>query len=267
MASTFSIVGVLNTTPDSYFDGGKYHDVDDAVWRAGEMLQRGADIIEIGGESTGPGSKDVSSEEEVSRVIPVLQAIKDTYPDAVLSVDTYKSTVAQEAIKIGVAMINDITAGRGDSQMFSVISSADVLYAMMYAKDETARTTTEEFEYDNVIETVSAFLLQRKEAAIEAGIDESQIIVDPGLGHFVSGKPEYSFQILSQLQKLTSLGSPIFVSPSRKSFLAGPENLPPKDRLPGTIAASVIAVKNGATYIRTHDVLSVRRACDIAQNL
>lgn len=267
MAKNFSIVGIVNTTPDSYFDGGKYVDIDDAVWRAGEMLQRGADIIEVGGESTGPGSKDVSAEEEHRRVIPVVKAIRDVYPNAPIAVDTYKSAIAKDAIDVGATMINDVTAGRGDSDMFAVIAKTSVSYVLMYAKDPTARTTVEAQEYDDVIETIRSFLQERKEAAESAGIRADQIILDPGLGHFVSSKPEYSFQVLTRLNELTDLGSPLFLSPSRKSFLAGSENLPPEDRLPGTIAASAIAVQNGAKYIRTHDVLAVRRACEVANNL
>lgn len=257
------IVGVLNVTPDSYFDGGKWDGVDAAVRHAGELLQEGADIIDIGGESTGPGSKDVSVDEELARVIPVIDAILDAYPHAVLSVDTYKATVAKAAIEHGAHMVNDVTAGRGDPEMFAVLSTFDVPIVLMYAKDGTPRTTKEERDYDDVIVTISRFLTERIALSRSAGIAQERIIIDPGMGHFVSLNPEYSFEVLRRIGELTSI-APVFVSPSRKSFLAGSENLPPSERLPATIVASAAAAKNGASYIRTHDVLPVRRGIEIA---
>ena len=138
---------------------------------------------------------------------------------------------------------------------------------MMYSKDATARTTIAETKYDDVVATVKNFLKDRKEEAMKAGIKEEQIILDPGLGHFVSSLPEYSFEILARLQEFADLGSPLYLSPSRKSFLAGKENLKTVDRLPGTLAASVIAMQNGASYIRTHDVLETRQALEAAKSI
>lgn len=260
------IVGVLNVTPDSYFDGGKYAQVDAAVARTGELLSQGADIIDIGGESTGPGSHDVSVDEELSRVVPIIQAILHRYPEALLAVDTYKAEVAKQAIAEGVCMVNDVTAGRGDSDIFAVIAAADVEYVLMFSKDETARTTVADTEYDDVIATIRQFLEERIALATKAGIQRNKLIIDPGMGHFVSSKSEYSFEIIRRLSELTTI-APVYLSPSRKSFLAGDENLPPADRLPGTIAASSIAVLHGASYIRTHDVQEVRRACEVSQRL
>ena len=259
------IVGVLNVTPDSYYDGGEFNSVELAVKRAGEMLKEGADIIEVGGESTGPGSEDVSFEEERKRTIDVIKAVREAHPDARLSIDTYKSAIAAEAIDAGVTMINDVTAGRGDAKMFSVLAQSDVLVVLMYSKDDLARTTVQETQYDDVVATVSEFLSKRKDAAVQAGIKEERLILDPGMGHFVSSDPQYSFRLLEQMDQLSQLGCPLFVSPSRKSFLAGSENLSTADRLPGTIAASAIAVLHSAAYIRTHDILPVRRGCEMAQ--
>lgn len=228
-----------------------------AVDRAGEMIEQGADIIEIGGESTGPGSIDVSPQEELSRTIETIKAIKEAYPDQKLSIDTYKSAVAEEAIKAGVNMVNDITAGRGDPEMFSVIAGSDVDYVLMYSKDTTARTTIENQQYDDVIMTISTFLEGRIAEAVAAGVDPSRIIIDPGLGHFVSAIPEYSFTIINHLSVFAEI-APVFISPSRKSFLAGPEKLSPADRLPATIKASFDCAKNGASYIRTHDVKELK---------
>lgn len=259
----FSIVGVLNVTPDSYFDGGRFMNTADAVRRAGELLAEGADYIDIGGESTGPGSKDVSVEEELRRTIPVIKAIMAEYPDAKLAIDTYKAEVAKQAVAAGVCMINDVTAGRGDPDMFAVMAGSHAKIVLMYSKDSTARTTTTETDYEDVIATVRTFLEQRVNAAKAVGVGQDTIIIDPGMGHFLSARPEYSFAVIRRLKELADI-APVYVSPSRKSFLAGSENLPPADRLPGTIAASAIAVKNGASYIRTHDALAVRRACEIA---
>ncbi len=136
-----SIVGVVNVTPDSYYDGGQYNHVDQAVTRVGELLAEGADIIDIGGESTGPGSKDVSLDEELSRVMPVIEAVRKEYPEAKLAIDTYKAEVAKQATAAGVHMINDVTAGRGDEAMFSVMAASSATIVLMYSKDSTARTT------------------------------------------------------------------------------------------------------------------------------
>jgi dihydropteroate synthase len=262
-----SVIGILNVTPDSYFDGGHYSDVSQALKRAGDMLREGADIIEIGGESTGPGSTDITAEEERQRILPVLIAIRDEYPRALLSVDTNKSAVASASIEKGAIMINDITALRGDSKMATTLAHSSCMVALMYSKDDTPRTTTKEVQYDNVMTTIKTFLKERKNCAIQAGITEDRIILDPGMGHFVSADPRYSFEILKHLSELKDLGCPILLSPSRKSFLAGEENLPPSERLPGTIAASALAVSCGASYIRTHDVSAIRHACEIAEKV
>jgi dihydropteroate synthase len=253
-----SIIGILNVTPDSYVEHGKFATPDAAVAHAGAMLDEGADIIEIGGESTGPGSVDVSTEEELRRTIPMIHAIRQKYPDVVLSIDTYKAAVARAALEAGVAMVNDVTAGRYDQQMYSVVSASNAQIILMYAKDSTPRTTVEPRAYDDVVATIKSFLKERKEAAVAAGIKPEKIILDPGLGHFVSSDASYSFALLNRLDEFLDLGCPILVSPSRKSFLAGPENLPVDRRLPATLAATQTAVQKGASYIRTHDVLETR---------
>lgn len=262
----YSIVGILNATPDSYFDGGIFNAKDKAVRRVGELLEQGADIIDIGGESTGPKSKDVSVDEELSRVMPIIEAIITEYPAAKLSIDTYKADVAQAATAAGVRMINDVTAGRGDTEMFNVMAQSNALVVLMYSKDSTARTSVADTEYTDVIATISTFLMEQVIQAKATGISANQIIIDPGMGHFISAKPEYSFEVIRRLRELKPI-APVYLSPSRKSFLAGPKNLPAEDRLPATIAASITAVQNGAMYIRTHDVLEVRRACEIAVQL
>jgi dihydropteroate synthase len=258
------IVGVLNVTPDSFHDGGKFNEIDAAVAQAERLLREGADIIDAGGESTGPKSPNVSEADEAARVLPVIKAIHAAHPTAAISIDTYKASIAEQAVAAGATMINDVTAGRGDPAMFSIIKKTNVPVVLMYSKDATPRTTIDMRQYDDVIGTVKAFLQERIDAAVAAGIDKKNIIVDPGLGHFISSDPAYSFDVLARLHEFASLGCRIYVSPSRKSFVAGPENLKTIERLPGTIAASVVALQNGASFIRTHDVLDVRRACKIA---
>ena len=264
MERRLQIVGVLNVTPDSFHDGGKFLEKDKAVKRAGELLSEGADILEIGGESTGPGSKDIDASEEMERILPMIDAIRKAFPDARISVDTYKSEVAEAVLAKGVTMINDVTAGRGDAALFEVLKRSGAKLVLMYAKDPTPRTTIRSVSYDDVVATIKKFLRERKEAAVRSGIAEDRIILDPGLGHFVSGEPQCSFEIIARLLEFTSLGSPLLLSPSRKSFLAGERKLPTSERLPGTIAASAVAVLHGVLYIRTHDVEPVRRACEIA---
>lgn len=262
-----SIVGILNVTPDSYFDGGRYVSPEAAVARAEEMLHEGASVIEVGGESTGPGSFDVSENEEIQRVIPAIAAIRAQFPDARIAVDTYKSSVARAAVQAGATIVNDVSAGRADVQMFPVVAATEATIVLMYAKDPTPRTTVAARTYVDVIAVTKEFLRSRRDNAHAAGIASSKIILDPGLGHFVSSEPYYSFEILRRLEELRELECPLLLSPSRKSFLAGRENLPTRDRLPGTLVASAIAVLHGASYIRTHDVLAVARACEIAEQI
>ncbi|MBP9773361.1 MAG: dihydropteroate synthase [Candidatus Peribacteraceae bacterium] len=247
------VVGILNITPDSFVDGGKWLEPHKAIDRATEMIAQGADIIDIGGESTGPDSLSVSAEEEIRRVLPIIKALRSELSDVWLSIDTWKADVADNALQSGVDMINDISAGRFDPQMFSVLAKHQCPYVLMYSKDTTPRTKKIDQQYDNVIETIHAFLADRIHQAIEQGIDRSRIIVDPGLGWFVSGTPSYSFEILNQLEKFADL-APVFISPSRKSFLAGPNNLPASERLSATLDATKIALEHGASFIRTHDV-------------
>ena len=245
-------MGILNVTPDSFYDGGKFDVVENAIKRAREMAEEGADIIDVGGESTGPGSHNVNTEEELSRVIPIVEKIRNS--DFIISVDTYKAEVAAQAIEAGAMMINDVTAGRGDPEMLSVIADSGCDYIIMRGKDDSPRTTIKDLEYEDVIKTIHEFFEERIDAASKAGINREKIIIDPGLGHFVSSNPKYSWEILERLEELKDLGCRILVSPSRKSFTADSPGQPPSERLEGTLRATRIAVENGANIIRTHDI-------------
>jgi dihydropteroate synthase len=252
------IMGVLNVTPDSYYDGGKHNSPDAATARAQQMISEGATIIDCGGESTGPGSVEVGEEEEMRRIMPIMEKINHklqtkNYKPA-LSIDTTKASVARRAMECGATIVNDVSAGRHDPAMFPLVAETGCKIVLMYSKDETPRTTVRDQQYDDVMATVKAFLMDRITIAESRGIRHEQIIVDPGLGHFVSSDPRYSWEILERLKELTDLGCPILVSPSRKSFTADPPDDPPEKRLPGTLRATKIAIRNGASIIRTHDV-------------
>lgn len=296
-------MGILNVTPDSFSDGGLLYEgdqmnVDRAGERALQMVEEGADIIDIGGESTGPRSKDVSLEEELKRVIPVVKALKAKLSAGLpghsgvlavdrsvqISVDTYKAEVARQALEAGADMINDVTALRGDPELVKVLADyPHVPVVLMYAKDPTARTTIEATHYDDVMKTIVHFLEERIEFAVRAGIARERIIVDPGMGAFVSMEPKYSVEILRRLRELEVLKLPILVGTSRKGFVgqilaqqrmarqqqllekAQPVDfsllkpLPVTERLEGSLACAVMAVMNGASIVRVHDVQETRR--------
>ncbi len=259
-----NVIGVINVTPDSFVTASRVQTEAEIIARAREYIDGGAEILEIGGESTGPGSKDVSVSDECARVLPAVQILRQHFPQCWIAVDTYKSEVASQALSEGADLINDVTAGRGDDQMFSVIAEARCPVILMFAKDSSARTTIADARYVDVIATITSFLSERIDAAKKSGI--SQIIVDPGLGHFVSSDPAVSWEILTRLAELIPLG-PILVSPARKSFLAGPTQLPSSLRLPATIAANCLASVNGASFIRTHDVRQTRQALDAVSSI
>jgi dihydropteroate synthase len=226
------------------------------------MIADGADILEIGGESSGPSSEDVSSEEELRRVLPVIEALRLRFPSTRLAVDTTKAIVAKEALLRGVCMINDVTAGRSDPHILHVCAEYACDFVLMYSKNDSPRTTIEQKMYTDIIATIHSFFEERIESAVIAGIARENIIVDPGLGHFLSSDPQYSFEVLKQLSRFSDLGS-VFISPSRKSFLAGPRNLPANERLPATLAATMLALQNGASFIRTHDVAETREVVEV----
>jgi dihydropteroate synthase len=260
------VVAIINVTPDSYYAASRSAGVAAVLQRAEECLEQGADVLEIGGESTGPGSMDVSIVEEERRVLPCIEALRKKYPDVWLMVDTYKATIAARALETGADMVNDVTAGRGDPTMFSVVERAGCPYVLMYAKDPSPRTTVRPTKYPDIIKTITTFFQARMRAAKAAGVGIPQIVLDPGLGHFLSADRRYSYEVLLRLAELQNCG-PLLVSPSRKSFLAGMEDIPPSGRLPATLAASAIAVLQGASFIRTHDVGVTRRVVDAALSL
>lgn len=257
------IMGILNVTPDSFSDDGRFFTLQKAVQRGLALLEEGADILDIGGEASGPGSVDVSVQEELRRVIPVIKKIIHLRPRAVISVDTYKAPVARQAIAAGARIINDITALRGDPEMTEVIAQTGTLVVLMYSKDPTPRTTRIKKRYRDVMQTIKDFLKERIGFAFRSGIKKNRIILDPGMGAFVSAIPKYSYEILERLAQLKPLGCPILVGASRKSFLPGAVG----QRFEPTLATHLIAVQNGADIIRVHEVLAHRRMLETWQRL
>lgn len=254
--STKSIMGIVNVTPDSFSDGTL--DISDLESQISDLIELGVELIDIGGESTGPGSKDVSADEELNRLRPVIDYIEEEkfHEQALFSIDTYKSEVAEYALSHGFEMVNDVTALRGDEKMLEVLMRHQPYVVLMYSKDSTARTTAEKQEYEDVIETIKSFLLERAQLLLEAGFPKEKIVLDPGMGAFVSGEPKYSFEIIDRLSELKALGYPLLVGVSRKSFLGGRV----EDRDPDSIKYSKKALDNGASIVRLHNVEMMKNA-------
>jgi dihydropteroate synthase len=261
------IMGILNVTPDSFSDGGEFFSLEDAVKHAIQMEKEGVDIIDVGGESTRPGSKAISLYEEMDRVIPVLKELvkKIKIP---ISVDTYKSEIAKKTLDLGVNMINDISALRGDKNLASVVADFNVPICLMHMKGEPRNMQVNPV-YNDVVKEIHDFLKERSEYAISNGIKKEKIIVDPGIGFGKrTGKGiEDNCEILRRLSELKDLGFPIMVGASRKTFIGnicgGDKPLPVTDRLEGSLASACIAVANGADIVRVHDVKETRRCIDI----
>ncbi len=257
------VMGVLNVTPDSFYDGGRYAGSEDAIEHGLRMAKEGADIIDIGGESTRPGSQPISPSEELDRVVPVIEGIRRR-SDVLLSVDTTKAAVAEEAISCGASMVNDISALRFDSEMAEIIGGSGAFVILMHMLG-TPKTMQIAPSYTDVVAEIKAFLAERIEAAVQLGIEREKIIIDPGIGF--GKRLEDNLALLKNLASFTTLQVPILVGLSRKSFLGKLLDLPPEERLEGTIAANAIAIANGADIIRVHDVKEGRRTADVARRL
>ena len=251
------LMGILNVTPDSFSDGGKYIDTDTAVEHGKHMVSDGADIIDIGGESTRPGSKPLSVKEEIDRILPVITRLLDEV-SVPLSIDTYKPRVADACLQAGAHLINDIT-GLTHSEMRKVAAKYNVPVVIMHMKG-TPQTMQQNPVYQDVLGEIKTFLYHQITKAQETGI--TQIIIDPGIGF---GKSvEHNLQILKHLRTFTDLGCPILVGPSRKSFIGTLTGLSVTERLEGTIAAVTLASMNGANIVRVHDIKECKRALQIA---
>jgi len=255
------VMGILNVTPDSFSDGGTYFDPDAAVSRGIEMAEQGADIIDVGGESTRPGAEPIDAEEEIRRVVPVIKqlAVRTGIP---ISIDTYRSQTAAAALDSGASIINDISAMTFDANMKHLAAERKCPIVLMHIKG-TPQNMQQNPHYENVIEEIIAWLKARIEEAESAGIDKQAIIIDPGIGF---GKTvEHNLEILNKLDRFRALGKPTLVGVSRKrmigEILGG---LPVEERLEGTAAAVAISIANGANIVRVHDVKEMARVVKVA---
>ena len=253
------LMGVVNVTPDSFSDGGLYLDPDAAVAHGRELAEAGAEILDVGGESTRPGAEPVGTEEELRRVIPVIHGL--VAADCHVSVDTSKARVAEAALDAGAEIVNDVTAMRGDPEMAALCAERGATVVLMHMLGEP-RTMQQDPRYDDVVAEVKAFLAARLEAAVAAGIDEERVWLDPGIGF---GKTEaHNLELLRRLGELRALGRPLVVGTSRKSFIGKVDGSPADQRLGGTIASSILAAAEGADVLRVHDVAEVRQALTVA---
>jgi dihydropteroate synthase len=259
LSSRTHIMGVLNVTPDSFSDGGKFFRWDDAVRQGMDMIEEGADIIDVGGESTRPGSDPLPVEEELSRVIPVIESLSGK-TDLPISIDTYKSEVARRALDAGARMINDISALRFDPEMRKVASEFEVPVVLMHIKG-TPRDMQKDPHYDHVIAEITDYLSQSIRMAQSAGIDRGKIIVDPGIGF--GKRLQDNLNILKNLREFSILRCPILIGCSRKSFVGKVLDLPVQERLEGSLAALAVAVMNGANIVRVHDVKESKRVVSL----
>jgi dihydropteroate synthase len=260
------VMGVLNVTPDSFSDGGRFATVAAAIDRAVQMVAAGGDIIDIGGESTKPGAIPVDAATELARVIPVIEAIRQ-HPDTQnipISIDTTKATVARVAIEAGADIINDVSGGNLDPYMFATVARLGVSYIMMHMRG-TPATMQQMTDYDDVVKEVLDYFETQIDRAVDAGIDRSNMIIDPGIGF--AKKYQQSIELIRQLDRFQVLDLPILVGVSRKSFIGKILDQPdPNHRLWGTAAASCAAIARGADILRVHDVIEmvdVGRVADV----
>jgi dihydropteroate synthase len=254
------LMGVLNVTPDSFSDGGLFFDREKAIAQGLKMVEEGADLIDIGGESTKPGSKPLGLEEELRRVIPVIEALVKEV-DVPISIDTYKSTVAKKAIEAGAQMINDISGLHFDPDLAHVASKEDVPLILMHTRG-TPETMQKDVHYESLLSEILQYLRESIQRAESAGLDPGQIVIDPGIGF---GKTlEDNLLIIKNLQELRILGKPILLGTSRKSFIGKILNTDVTERLEGTLSSIAIGVLNGAHIIRCHDVLEAKKAISVA---
>lgn len=248
------IMGVLNVTPDSFSDGGNFLAPGDAISRAQQMIEEGADIIDIGGESSRPGSEPVSEAEELNRIMPVLDALSAA--EIPISVDTYKAKVAEKALAKGAAIINDISGLNFDTDLANVVAEHNASIILMHTLDKP-KTMQKNIYYDDVIEDIHKYLESSIETAVNAGISEENIVIDPGIGF---GKTiEHNLEIIKRLKEFSDLNKPILIGTSRKSFIGKILDLPVEDRLEGTLATLAVSIMNGAKILRVHDVKESKR--------
>ncbi len=259
--NNFTVMGVVNVTPDSFSDGGLYIDAEAAIAHGLELEAEGAAILDIGGESTRPGAEPVGAGAELDRVLPVIEGLRARGVTAQLSIDTSKAAVAAAALDAGATLVNDVTALRGDPEMAGLVAARGAQCCLMHMLGEP-RTMQDDPRYDDVVSDVKAFLEERMAFAVARGVPEESILLDPGIGF---GKTaEHNLELLARVDELVALGRPVVIGTSRKSFLGRITGRPVDDRLAATIATNVLAYERGARVFRVHDVAPVRDALVIA---
>ena len=258
------VMGIVNVTPDSFSDGGKFFSPEVAISHASKLITQGADIIDIGGESTRPGAEQVSESEELKRVIPVIEKIRTDNPTILISIDTTKASVAKHAVEAGADIINDVSGLSFDNNMIGIVESFNIPVVIMHMKGNPQNMQLNP-EYKDIVNEILDFFKIKIKIAIQSGINRSMIILDPGIGF---GKTvEHNFELLSRLNEFNVLELPIMIGPSRKSFIGITLDLPPEDRLEGTAAAVSAGVMNGASIVRVHDVKSMKRVVRIIEKV
>ncbi len=260
-SADFRIMGVVNVTPDSFSDGGRFLEPAAAIAHGLELEADGAAILDIGGESTRPGADPVSAEDELRRVLPVIDGLMSAGTSTQISIDTYKAAVAVEALRAGATIVNDVTAFRGDPEMAPVIAASGASCCLMHMLGEP-RTMQDDPRYEDVVDEVKAFLNGRIEFALASGVPVERIMVDPGIGF---GKTvAHNLELLRRLHELVLLGPPVVIGTSRKSFLGKLTGRDVDQRLAGTVATNVLAYAAGARVFRVHEVAPVRDALAVA---
>lgn len=244
------VMGILNVTPDSFSDGGKFNSIDAAIKKVEELIRDGADIIDVGGESTRPNFEAVSIEEEIERVVPIIRAIKDNF-DIPISIDTYKSTTAEAAIKAGADIINDVWGFKKDPSIANVAAKYDVPCILMHNREED--------EYKDLMKDVVFDLIESINIALDAGVSRENIILDPGIGF--AKTLEENLIVMNNLELIKAIGYPVLLGTSRKRMIGLTLDLPVDERVEGTIATTVLGIVKGCEFIRVHDVLENKRAC------
>jgi dihydropteroate synthase len=257
------IMGILNMTPDSFSDGGQFKSHDKAIDHALKMVEEGANIIDIGGESTRPGAEAVQLEEELSRTIPIIEAIR-LKSDCLISIDTYKSKVVTAALAAGADMVNDISGLTFDHNMASLVAKRNVPVIIMHIKGKPGDMQKNP-NYDNLIKEIKAFFEVQIAIAKKAGIDRGNIILDPGIGF--GKRLEDNFEIIRELGQISTMGYPVLLGPSRKSFIGFTLDLPIEERIEGTLASITAGVINGARIVRVHDIRATRRTLTITEKI
>ena len=249
------IMGILNVTPDSFSDGGMYYDATQAIEFALQMAEEGADIIDVGGESTRPGAKTVELQKECDRILPVIEGIR-TKSDILISIDTYKSEVARKSIATGAGMVNDISGMTFDPNMVDVIKDSGLPVVIMHIKG-TPENMQKNPYYEDLMQELTEYFEERKKFARAKGILDQQIILDPGIGF--GKRLQDNFQLLRELKKIVDMGFPVLIGPSKKSFIGLTLDLPVDQRLEGTAAAVTTGILKGARIVRVHDVKAMKR--------